>query len=224
MIYFNWIEIPVLWDCFSRVWCNFGSVKLTSLHRSKRWLCWKSCSLIHEANYLLAKPLRIKAHSALQTLISVNTVVLTGRKQSGVGQHTFMFTEQEHLQPSTIITCGEQIADSQLYLPPPPRLDVRKKRSGPSETPALIFSDKPGLSDRWIAPKPAAKHLVWLRSPPLLTLPKASRATIKRSRHGLSVAQDTSIREMQQWKRTRLTERQMCFVIRGVDYVIYRRY
>ncbi len=171
---------------------------MTFSHHSERRLCYKSCSLIREANYLLAKPLRIKAHSALQMLISVNTVVLTGSKQSGVGQHTFMFTVQEHLQPSTAIMCTEQIADSKLYLPPPPRLHTRKKRSGPSETPALIFSDKPGLSDRWIAPKPAAKHLVWLRSPPLLTLPKASRGAIKRSRHGQSVTADTGIREMQQ--------------------------
>lgn len=106
---------------------NFGDVKLTFLHRSELRLCWISCSLIHEANYLLVKPLTIKAHSALQTLIPVNTVVLTGSKQSGVGQHTFMFTEQEHLQPSTTIMCAEQITDSLLYLPPPPRLHARKK-------------------------------------------------------------------------------------------------
>ncbi len=130
------------WNGFRRVWCNFGDVKLTFLHRSELRLCWKSCSLIHEANYLLVKPLTIKSHSALQTLISVNTVVLTGSKQSGVGQHTFMFTEQEHLQPSTTIMCAEQIADSLLYLPPPPHLHARKKLSGPSETPTLIFSDK----------------------------------------------------------------------------------
>lgn len=157
-------------------------------------------------------------------LISVNSVVLTGSKQSGVGQCTFMFTEQEHLQPSTIIMCGEQIADSSLHLPPPSLLEVRKKRSGPSEIPALILSDKPGLLDRWIAHKPASKHLVWLRLPPLLTLPKASRGSIKRSRHGLSVAPDRGIREMPQCKRTRLKKRQMCFVMHGVDYVIYRQY
>lgn len=121
------VVLPDLKYLCNEMKCNFGGVKLTSLHPSKRWLCWKSCSLIHEANYLLAKPLRIKAHSTLQTLISVNTVVLTGSKQSGVGQCTFMFTEQEHLQPSTIIMCGEQIADSSVYLPPPPLLDVRKR-------------------------------------------------------------------------------------------------
>ncbi len=91
-VYFTWSEIPVLWDemvseefdATSVMW-NWHSYIAQS---SELRLCWKSCSLIHEANYLLVKPLTIKAHSALQTLISVNTVVLTGSKQSGVGQHT----------------------------------------------------------------------------------------------------------------------------------------
>lgn len=112
---------------------------------------------------------------------------------------TFMFTEQEHLQPSTIITCAEQ----RLVALSSPLSSFVCMKKRPSETLALIFADKPKLLDSWITPKRAAKHLVWLRSPPLLTLHKASRGNIKQFRHSLSVAPDASIREMQQWKRTK---------------------